>query len=131
MLTDSSGRLLVAWAPAIVWAALIFVFSAQPNLRFAQDETIDFVVRKLGHMGVFGILALLLWRGARATSLDRPWAWALVLAVIYAVTDELHQVVVAGRHASVVDVGVDAVGVLIGLAALRLVRDWRGRATPS
>lgn len=124
MLADGPGRLLVAWAPAVVWAALIFVFSAQPDLRFAQDETVDFVVRKLGHMGVFGILALLLWRAARATSLARPWAWALVLAVVYAVTDELHQAGVAGRHSSVVDVGVDSAGAVIALVGITL---WRMR----
>ena len=57
----SSGRPLAAWAPAIAWAGLIFAFSAQPNLRFVPDEGLDFLVRKAGHMGIFGILALLLW----------------------------------------------------------------------
>ena len=56
-----SGRPVLAWLPAIAWAGLIFVFSAQPNLRFVPDEGLDFLVRKAGHMGIFGILALLLW----------------------------------------------------------------------
>ncbi len=57
--------LLSGWLPVVAWTALIFALSAQPNLRFASDPGLDFVVRKLGHIGVFGILALLLWR-------DRP-----------------------------------------------------------
>ena len=87
-----SGRPLLAWVPAIAWAGLIFAFSAQPNLRFVPDAGLDFLVRKAGHMGVFGILALLLWRAmAGTTAWRRPWAWALALAVLYAASDELHQ----------------------------------------
>jgi len=57
----------------------IFAFSAQPDLRFLPDDFFDFVVRKVGHAGVFGVLAL----SPRATGRDlgrdpamgqiRPW----------------------------------------------------------
>ncbi len=130
--------LLFGWAPVVGWAALIFAFSAQPNLSFVPDASLDFVVRKLGHMGVFGILALLLWRafGSRTgsgsgrgrsgtTAWRRPWAWAFVLAVLYAATDELHQGFVATRHPSLLDVGIDAAGALIAVAAVGLIRSGR------
>jgi VanZ family protein len=118
-----SGRPLVAWAPAIAWAAVIFVLSAQPDLRFAPDEGLDFVVRKLGHMGVFGILALLSWRAmATTTARRRPWVWAFALTVLYAASDEVHQGFVAGRHASALDVGIDAAGVLIAVVATGIIR---------
>ncbi len=117
--------LLSGWVPVVGWAALIFVLSAQPDLRFVPDAGLDFVVRKLGHMGVFGILALLLWRAlAGTTAWRRPWAWAFALTVLYAATDELHQGIVAGRHLSALDVGIDATGALIALAAAGLIR-WR------
>ncbi len=117
---------VLAWLPAIAWAGLIFAFSAQPNLRFVPDEFLDFLVRKAGHMGVFGILALLLWRAvAGTTTRRRPWAWALALAVVYAITDELHQGGVIGRHAAAVDVGIDAAGALIAVVAVGLIRSRR------
>ena len=62
----------MAWLPAIAWAGLIFAFSAQPNLRFLSDASLDFVIRKAGHMGAFGILALLLWRAIAATTARAP-----------------------------------------------------------
>lgn len=119
---------VLAWAPALAWAALIFGASAQPDLTFVPDASLDFVVRKAGHMAVFGILALLLWRALAATTrVRRPWAWAIVLTVLYAITDELHQGLVSNRHASPVDVLIDAAGALIavaiGLGAIR----WRAR----
>ena len=107
-------RLLVAWLPVIAWAALIFVLSAQPDLRFVPDAGTDFVVRKLGHMGVFGILALSIRRAmARSTPVRRPGVAAMLLAVLYAATDEIHQGQVVGRHAALTDVGIDATGALI------------------
>jgi VanZ family protein len=106
----------MAWLPVIAWAALIFVSSAQPSISFAPDPGLDFVVRKAGHMGVFGILALLVWRAvARTTTRRPPWAWALGLTVLYAATDEWHQGFV-GRDATVRDVAFDAAGALIALA---------------
>ncbi len=117
------GGRVAAWLPVIGWAVLIFAFSAQPNLRFVPDAGLDFLVRKAGHMGVFGILALLLWRAlAGTTAWRRPWAWALALAILYAATDELHQGFVAGRHESAVDVGIDAAGAIIAVAAAGLLR---------
>ena len=118
----------MAWAPVVVWAGLIFALSATPNLTFAPDAGVDFVVRKLGHMAVFGILALLLWRAlATTTNWRRPWAWGLALAILYAATDELHQAFVETRNPSLVDVGIDAAGALIAVAAVWLVRTVQSR----
>jgi VanZ family protein len=117
---------VVAWLPVIAWAGLIFAFSAQPNLRFAADPGLDFVIRKAGHMAVFGILALLLWRALASTSAwRRPWAWSVALAILYAITDEFHQGFVAGRHESAVDVGIDAAGALIAVVGAGIVRSRR------
>jgi VanZ family protein len=116
----------VSWLPAIAWAGVIFAFSAQPNLRFVPDAGLDFIVRKAGHMGVFGILALFVWWAVAGTTTWRwPWAWALGSSVVYAMTDEFHQGFVAGRHASVVDVGIDATGALIAVVVVSLVRSRR------
>ena len=123
---------VLTWAPPVAWAGLIFVLSAQPDLRFLPDEGLDFVIRKVGHAAVFGILALLLWRALRATtSLRRPWAWAVALTVLYAIFDELHQGVVVGRYASIVDVGIDAAGAVIAVAVVTLVRSRRTRQSTS
>jgi VanZ family protein len=119
---------VVAWLPVAAWAALIFISSAQSSISFAPDPWLDFLVRKSGHMGVFGILALLLWRAvAITTTWRRPWTWALGLAVAYAVSDEVHQAFVAGREATLRDVAFDAVGAVIALSMLAIVRAVRRR----
>jgi VanZ family protein len=53
--------------------------------------------------------------------------WALALTVLYAISDELHQGAVAGRHASPVDVGLDSAGAIIAIVLAGLVRARRTR----
>ena len=100
------------WLPVLVWAGVIFAFSSIPSLNSGLG-TWDTVLRKLAHMTEYAILAVLL---VRATG---SYAWAFALTVGYAITDEVHQLFVRGRHGSPVDVAIDAVGALIGLALLR------------
>ena len=47
---------------------------------------------------------------------SRQWLWAWLIGTAYAATDELHQLTVAGRGPSVADVGIDSVGVALGIA---------------
>jgi VanZ family protein len=100
------------WLPVLVWAGVIFAFSSIPSLNSGLG-TWDYVLRKGAHMTEYAILAGLL---VRATG---SYMWAFVLAVAYAGSDEFHQTFVRGRHGSPIDVGIDAVGALIGLSLLR------------
>lgn len=88
--------------------ALIYFLSAQPDLG-TGIEGWDFLLRKLAHMAEFGLL-FLLWHRALGY---RSLVAAAVIAIGYAVTDELHQTTVDGRHGSPVDVLIDATGVAI------------------
>jgi VanZ family protein len=116
----SAGRVAWLWMPVIVWAGIIFALSATPNLRFVPADVLDFVVRKAGHMAVFGVLALLVWRALAYSAVRRAMVWSLVLTAAYAATDEFHQAFTSGRHPSPVDVGIDSAGALLFLLALTL-----------
>jgi VanZ family protein len=104
--------------------ALIFVLSAQSNLRVADDAGLDFVLRKIGHLTVFGVLAVLLFE-ALGDGRRRRVAVAFALTVLYAASDELHQAFVAGRGPAFTDVAIDAAGAALGLAIwARLRSRW-------
>src|ERR1044072_8698584 len=102
------SRALTVWLPVLAWAAVIFVFSSIPSLSSGLG-TWDTVLRKGAHITEYAILGLLLYR-----ALERE-APALAVGIAYAATDELHQHFVSGRHASPVDVAIDAVGVSLGM----------------
>ena len=98
------------WAPPLVLMAVIFFFSAQPNLNSGLGW-IDHVGRKIIHASEYALLCFLWWRALR-TRMD--WRMALApawaIAFLYAITDEYHQRYVTGRHSSWVDVAIDSMG---------------------
>jgi VanZ family protein len=102
------SRLLTVWLPVFVWAAVIFTLSAIPSLSTGLG-TWDTILRKGAHLTEYAVLGGLLYR-----ALGRE-ALALVVGIAYAATDELHQYFVRGRHATPVDVAIDAVGVAVGM----------------
>jgi VanZ family protein len=114
-----ASRALSLWLPVIVWAAVIFTLSSIPSLGTGLGVW-DTVLRKAGHMTEFAILGALLFR---ALSRELP---AFVAGAAYAVTDEVHQHFVEGRHASALDVALDAVGVTLGIVLLRLFQTRQG-----
>jgi VanZ family protein len=141
------------WLPVLAWMFLIFSGSSdllsssktsrfiRPALRWllpgASEETITTVhgaIRKTGHVLEYAVLAALLWRAVarREPGPQTPaWRWphaviALVVALGYAITDELHQAMVSSRSGSVLDVGWDTGGALLGLLLVRLWLARRG-----
>src|SRR5712691_8575498 len=104
------SRALILWLPVVAWAGLIFALSSIPSLSSGLGDW-DYVLRKGAHMTEYAVLGALLFR-----ALEREVP-AFLGAVAYAVSDELHQHFVHGRHASPVDVAIDSVGVAIGLFA--------------
>lgn len=106
-------RRVVRFAPALTIMGLIFFLSAQPDLG-TGIEGWDTLLRKLGHMAVFGAL----FAAVLYALPGRPVA-AAAITVLYAVSDEWHQTFTEGRHGSVVDVLIDAAGVAITWGAIR------------
>lgn len=81
-------------------------------------DNISFVVRKTGHFGEYAILAILVtillltYKSFRKNK--KLLAIAVIVCIVYAVTDELHQGFVEGRSPKAMDVCIDSVGALCG-----------------
>ncbi len=116
---------IARYGPPVAVMALIFGLSATPDLNSGLGP-IDLYLRKAAHITIYTVLWLTL---ARATDWRRPVV-VTTIALLYAVSDELHQTQVTGRHGAPADVAIDAVG--MGLAALAwgLTRMRRGRPGP-
>ena len=104
------------WLPVVIWAALILMISSVPSLDSGLGVW-DTVLRKIAHVGEFAVLGALLYRAVRREPA------AIVLGSLYAVTDEVHQSFVTGRHGSPVDWLIDTAGVVAGV----LLLSWRSR----
>src|SRR4051812_29022021 len=105
------------FGPPLALMALIFFLSAQPDLSSGLGGW-DLILRKLAHMTEYALLYLL-W--LRALPAAPPWA-PVAIALGYAVTDEIHQGFVHGRHASPVDVLIDGFGIALGIVAATIAQ---------
>jgi len=115
-----------AWPRALAplaWMALIFYLSAEPPRPGPAWASI------VAHFIEYAVLAAL-WTWALAPYLGgRALAVSLVVAAVYAVTDEYHQSFVPGRDADPVDVAVDWAGAAIAVVTVRAWLQARGRAS--
>lgn len=140
-----------AWLPALLWMALIFIGSTNllsgnntsrflgplirwfvPGISEEGLRTTQALVRKCGHLAEYAILAVLYLRALRKTSeksaaTPRSFWVALVLAALYAASDELHQGWESNRDGRVTDVFIDTFGAALGLGAVWLIEQRRRR----
>ncbi len=116
-------ELFSLWAPVLAQMALIYYFSAQPA-GSAVLESFP-LPAGLGHLGGYGLLGLLLYRAFNRGL--RGWSFlaarnSLLVAVLYAISDEVHQLFVPGRQATLTDVAIDTAGALLALFAVRMLQ---------
>jgi len=137
------------WLPAIVWAALIAVFSSD---SFSADNTSHFIVpllkwllpsaspatlhllhhyiRKLGHLSEYFVLSIWVFRAIRGRLSGWRVEWAitaLVASAGWAGLDELHQAFVPSRGPSMHDVLIDVCGAAVAQVLVGLVSLFRSR----
>jgi VanZ family protein len=101
---------------------IIFFFSSLPSNNVPDFGKFEFPVKKGGHAFGYLLLGRACLHGF-GLGKKAPWlAWGL--CIVYAITDEIHQSFVPGRSPRVLDVGIDALGTLLGLlpAMIRLRR---------
>ncbi|MGB9880767.1 MAG: VanZ family protein [Anaerolineae bacterium] len=115
------------WLPPLLLMALIFYVSSQPRLPQAPGPRLDALLKKLAHIGEYTLLYLLLVRAFRRNhELEPAMRLSLLVTTIYAISDEVHQAFVPGRHANWYDVVIDISGGLL-LWGLRCSRYWLRR----
>ena len=86
-------------------------------------ENINTLIRKIAHFSIYlilGVLVILLincykmgWKSVLA---------ALLVCLLYAISDEIHQLFVPGRAGMVMDVGIDFLGSASGIGGLKALK---------
>ena len=90
---------------------MITVESSMSDLT-VPDLGISFT-DKIIHFGLYGLLGWLLARGFNLADSKYPVLLPIVIGMVFAVSDELHQAFVPGRDADVFDVMADFLGILV------------------
>jgi VanZ family protein len=129
-------RLFSNWLPVGVWMLLIFMISSSPDPyrslphewkepRETSQQSVKTyqvpVVEELGrraHLFEYAVLGLLVFRAIQYTVRSRGLAWVVlvtvVICVLYALSDETHQLFVPTRSFQLADLGLDLIGSVFG-----------------
>ena len=129
----------------ILWMALIFYFSHQPvnesgqlsgsisntianNIenvfKFSPDRNLlEHIIRKCAHFTEYMILGILMYTAFSKNNVlgGKIVSLCLILCILYAAGDEIHQIFVPGRGARITDVLIDSIGAAVGVCGIRLI----------
>lgn len=130
----------IAWTLVILWMALIFYLSHQPATESNELSTgiteiiittvenlipnaefdisgLHHIVRKNAHFIAYFILGILVINALRVSGVRgyRSMVLALGICVLYAISDEVHQLFIPGRSGEVSDVLIDSAGASVGI----------------
>ena len=129
---------LLAWLALFVWMAVIFYFSHQSGdvstqisdgvlntvLSFLPNlfdyAFFSYIIRKFAHFTeyfILGILVYHLMNQYRFVS-KKEFIWMILFCVIYAISDEFHQLFIGDRSPKIFDVMIDSLGSCCALALL-------------
>jgi VanZ family protein len=117
MLLNSRSR---AFSALIVWMAVIFFFSSMPGANSGSVMTLRFLLERKGaHVFEYLVLSLLAFNAFRLAYPKERFGFhaslAVALSLLYAFSDETHQLFVPGREGKLSDVGIDLIGIAIGI----------------
>ncbi len=102
--------------------------------KTARFEEVNLILRKLGHACGYLLLSIAVMTALSQfpLPLKRRLLLAVFICVLYACSDELHQLFVDGRTGRLMDVLWDSCGIVIGLEysclAVLKYREWKNNA---
>lgn len=123
--SQSSGRIVKLFIRLFVWDFESFDMEKQMRVK----DIMTVIVRKGAHFSEFAALGLLL--SLHLSSLKKHLWPALPIGILYAVSDEIHQIFIPGRSCEFRDMCIDAGGILLGFLIVHIILLIRKKKTIS
>lgn len=117
----------------ILWMLVIFMFSNTPSTKSTKEsnfvvkgvvyifnykadpELLVKPVRKLAHFTIYLILGLLVINACSYYNYKDIIKLSILICMLYACSDEIHQLFISGRSGQVFDVMIDTLGSSLGI----------------
>ena len=149
-------KLVIKYIILILWMILIFWFSNQNGtissemsdglisevvkfieiiLKNSLDnekiiETFVFLIRKVAHFFLYFVLGIL-WMNLlkeHRVSLGKQVIYSLLFCIMYACSDEIHQLFIPGRSGNIIDTMIDTTGSLCSIITIYLFKKYKNKA---
>ena len=116
----------------ILWMIIIFIMSnfnsdASSNqssfiidilnkiIKIENIDFITFIIRKLAHLTEYLILGILMINCLKNFNIKSYFSLSIILCIMYAYSDEIHQLFISGRNGKIIDVIIDSIGSILGI----------------
>lgn len=123
----------------VFWMIIVFVLSAEPsqksentsgsftkiifsnNITDQRIKELSFIIRKSAHFTLYtlGGMCICICVILNYKKSNKGYLISFVIGSVYAITDEVHQLFVAGRSGELRDVIIDSTGILIGVMIIK------------
>ncbi len=105
------------WVPAFCLMGVIFALSSRQRINVSESYAVNFSLFKTLHVLEYALLYFLLFR-AFLKSLHKEkkknaYLFAVIVSVLYAISDELHQTLTPTREGSPRDILIDTIGIYL------------------
>ena len=112
------SKKLYYWLPPLLWMTIIFYFSSFPKVSITENTLYAFIFFKTLHIIEYAILYFLLFRAFyflnnKKLSLKDKFILTIFIAILYAISDEVHQTFVPTREGRLRDVFIDTASILL------------------
>lgn len=93
----------------------------------AKARVVSFVVRKLAHFSIYALLGVFVYLSTREFEvINHTFIVALLITMLLAGIDEVHQYFVPGRSMELRDVIIDTTGAFVGIIVIMRILKLRG-----
>jgi len=99
------------WLPSSFWGLCVLLASSIPGQDLPKLSIT--YLDKVAHLGLYGILGFLLAR------VPLPFYWALGVAALFGMMDELYQTLTPHRSSDLLDWTADVLGACLGILVAR------------
>ncbi|MEE1086375.1 MAG: VanZ family protein [Schaedlerella sp.] len=155
----NKSRFILGLCFTLLWMGIIFSLSSQPSNQSdetslgigriiaeivkpdfeqisadEQDQLVEswnHAIRKTAHFAEYAILGVFCGFMVLQVSISikKGWILAVIMCMLYAISDEVHQYFVPGRACQVGDICIDTFGAVCGVIVVVFIRnlwDWKG-----
>jgi VanZ family protein len=110
---------IIRFLPAIFWMGIIFYFSSRSTSSVPISYQYQFLFFKSLHLIEYGILGILLFYALSSLP------FTLLIAYLYALSDEIHQYFIPGRGSKFTDTLFDLAGIILGIFLFKFINQLR------
>jgi VanZ family protein len=123
----------------LIWMIIIFLFSNQPATESSKTSSsfishtitkiikkdnnyvvnkYEKIVRKCAHFFLYFVLGILVFNCYN----EKELLYALIICLLYSISDEIHQIFIVGRSCELFDIFIDTIGSFFGINILNIIR---------